>query len=89
MSSARDESEEVRLMSRWYGPAVPRELIEPRQKWPFGAMALWVPREPLEAKGGGLEVSCVGHPALLSIPRELDHKLHGALPGSEGARHGL
>ena len=44
------EAEEVRLMSRWYGPAVPRELIEPRQKWPFGPLALWVPKNPLEAR---------------------------------------
>eukprot|EP00913_Durusdinium_trenchii_P030704 g28758.t1 len=44
----RHLSDEVKLMSRWYGPSIPRRLIEPRQKVPFGALALWAPAEPLE-----------------------------------------
>lgn len=39
---------EVRLMSPSHGPLVPRSLVLPRRKLPFGDFAIWAPAEPEE-----------------------------------------
>lgn len=41
-------SDSIRLMSMSYGPVIPKTLVEPRQKLPFGEMALWGPAAPEE-----------------------------------------
>jgi len=45
-----DDSEEgnVILMSKGFGPKIPRSAVVPRRKLPFGSMAIWAPREPEE-----------------------------------------
>lgn len=31
-----------------FGPRIPRHLVEPRKKLPFGPLALWAPNDPEE-----------------------------------------
>ena len=46
LSTGKHLSDEVVLMSRLYGPKIPREFIEPLKKLPFDSLALWVPSNP-------------------------------------------
>ena len=39
-------SDDVILMSRLFGPKIPRQFIEPLKKLPFDSLALWVPSNP-------------------------------------------
>ncbi|CAE8720000.1 unnamed protein product [Polarella glacialis] len=46
---------ELSLMSANYGPKIPRSLLMPRQKLPFGSLALWGPSNPIEVTRRYLE----------------------------------
>ena len=46
LATGKHVSDDVVLMSRMYGPKIPREFIEPLKKLPFDSLALWVPSDP-------------------------------------------
>ena len=48
MDSSQHLSDDVVLMSRFYGLKIPRKFIEPLKKLPFDSLALWVPSDPQE-----------------------------------------
>ncbi|CAE8599077.1 unnamed protein product [Polarella glacialis] len=51
---------DVSLMSAHYGPKMPRSLLMPRRKLPFGSLALWGPANPVEVTRRYLEHAQAG-----------------------------
>eukprot|EP00933_Yihiella_yeosuensis_P035325 TRINITY_DN28859_c0_g1_i2.p1 TRINITY_DN28859_c0_g1~~TRINITY_DN28859_c0_g1_i2.p1 ORF type:complete len:473 (-),score=75.87 TRINITY_DN28859_c0_g1_i2:318-1736(-) len=67
----------VGLMSASWGPKIPRHVISPRRKMPFGRLALWGPADPHELTRLYLSHEKDGSPDFIKFCR--GRKVHGKL----------